>query len=744
MNSNKETENNNKNDDFLLKPENFKMELINFKDEVLKDLKNLNKSISEKNKKDKEELSEKLNDFYKKYDNFEIKLSELSKLIVKDRLDSKQIQDLLTFREKGGNIMTTNRVKIGIIEKETNDSIAKINKILGDTVIYPGLIGPKCKFECFHQMIDYILSQITLINDFKNRTQIEFSDYKQSIDKNLKAFKVKVDVLNNSLSQFTLVNIQESESKLMENINKIKNEIKNLKNEFINLNELYKTDKEFYDEGIKIAKIDLDNLKKENNDNKNINIENKNEISSLSEKFKQFNSLQISFSKSLEEEKEKIEKKIEKLYEQNNELNNNTNKIMLKLRKQNTNFDVFKKINYKLEESSSDDFDDNSKEDYNTIKNEKEIIKKDNQEKKNVNDEINSNDIELLSKNKKISKNINENVNINENNENINENNESINENDENINENLNEMLSQKELNNKFVHDIIRTRNFFTLNNVNYSKTKNLKYNNNFKNKEGKLYKKNKLKDKSSNNIIRIQKMLGIDLEDINAQLSSGKNSPRPKSNIRHFYNNDENNNYKYNSVKSFKPYIVDNNSNILYEQSPTENKYVINPTKNNEVFYTIAGDDTINRNNNMFENLLTKNKFSIMNTTRKFSNLNKNIMDNLYASSNSHKSDKHILKAFKLSKFPPPLNIAYNNNLLKSNTNNKNKESIFLSETNINKKLVSVNSELIKERQIDEIAKSMERTKRNRREKEKIFSSYQKDKQKHKIILGGSKLKKK
>ena len=49
-----------------------------------------------------------------------------------------------------------NKIQLtGNLEKDLNDNIFRHDNILKDTVIYPGIIGPMCKFKNFHQLIDY-------------------------------------------------------------------------------------------------------------------------------------------------------------------------------------------------------------------------------------------------------------------------------------------------------------------------------------------------------------------------------------------------------------------------------------------------------------------------------------------------------------------------------------------------------------------------------------------------------------
>ena len=158
--------NKNENKPYLIgsNPESIKMDIIMFKEEVLIELKQLNNSLAEKYRKISQEIKDKLELFEKKLNEFNIKLSDLSSKIINDIKAQEKLSELLIFKDKAQDIMTSNKVKITMFGEETRDSIDRIDSLLKESIIYPGIIGSKCKFKCFHEYIDYTLLQIAIIH----------------------------------------------------------------------------------------------------------------------------------------------------------------------------------------------------------------------------------------------------------------------------------------------------------------------------------------------------------------------------------------------------------------------------------------------------------------------------------------------------------------------------------------------------------------------------------------------------
>ncbi len=69
--------------------------------------------------------------------------------------------------------------KFNELEKKTNDEINRINDILTESVIYPSLIGKTARFKIFHEFIEFVVNEITLLINFKDKNNLDFSPYKK-------------------------------------------------------------------------------------------------------------------------------------------------------------------------------------------------------------------------------------------------------------------------------------------------------------------------------------------------------------------------------------------------------------------------------------------------------------------------------------------------------------------------------------------------------------------------------------
>ena len=83
------------------------------------------------------------------------------------------------------------------LKKKINANIEGINDVLLNSVIYPAVIGKKAKFQTFHEFIDYIIQEISQLNTFKNKSQMDsMSAFKKKIDGVLEAFKIQINNFN--------------------------------------------------------------------------------------------------------------------------------------------------------------------------------------------------------------------------------------------------------------------------------------------------------------------------------------------------------------------------------------------------------------------------------------------------------------------------------------------------------------------------------------------------------------------
>ena len=61
------------------------------------------------------------------------------------------------------------RIKLNRLKNDMDANVTRIEKILNDSMIYPRVIGKNNKYKTFHDLIDYILSEISLNSMFRKK-----------------------------------------------------------------------------------------------------------------------------------------------------------------------------------------------------------------------------------------------------------------------------------------------------------------------------------------------------------------------------------------------------------------------------------------------------------------------------------------------------------------------------------------------------------------------------------------------
>ena len=192
--------------------QSIKMEVLQFKDEVLKQLKLLKKSISEKYESNAILISEKLKTYDSKFILINEKITELSGKINTDNNIKTDITSLLEFKNKFRDNLLTMDIKMNNIDKELRNNVSRIDNILSDSIIYPGIIGKSCKFKTFHHMLDHILSQISQTITYREKNTLDLNTYKkklESIVQNLQSQKDGIIEQNNDLLNKKMKEIEE-------------------------------------------------------------------------------------------------------------------------------------------------------------------------------------------------------------------------------------------------------------------------------------------------------------------------------------------------------------------------------------------------------------------------------------------------------------------------------------------------------------------------------------------------------
>ena len=276
--------NENKNEEIIpgLSSKSLKMDLLRFKDDILKDMRNIELRLNKKYFSTEESLKNKINNFELKIGSFEQKILELSNLITVDNSIKEKVELLEQFKEETKDNIFKRRAKYNELEKTINDELGRINNILIDSVIYPGIIGPSAKFKNFHSLIDYLLTEINQLTLIKDRNGLDITPFKKKIEQTIDSFRIQINNLGSK--EYVINAINENEKNLknlielyddrlktikIENVNNnfnINKKIDELKNQmeiiynFKNKLELKENEKNIYNNEIKSIKKDINNI----------------------------------------------------------------------------------------------------------------------------------------------------------------------------------------------------------------------------------------------------------------------------------------------------------------------------------------------------------------------------------------------------------------------------------------------------------------------------------------------------
>lgn len=239
-----------------------KAELIYFKEDVLKDIKSIISKLTIKNDLKNKEILEHISNMDSKLEMLFNKVLLLSNSTSSEKSNSKKIESLEEFRSKAQNSLFIYDSKFKLQSKLINDISYKIDSFINENIYYQGIIGPtpNCKYSNFHQFIDYLIANISQLNNFKDKTiNLDYKGYKTKIDNKIEMLKIEMESNLKSNNNFTVKAVEECEERIknllkiydgklmqirVENTKNISNFIKNFENM---INESKNIKKDIYD-----------------------------------------------------------------------------------------------------------------------------------------------------------------------------------------------------------------------------------------------------------------------------------------------------------------------------------------------------------------------------------------------------------------------------------------------------------------------------------------------------------------
>ena len=313
-----------------LKPETMKRDILYFKEEVLQEIKNTEKNLIQKNKEANDFLKDKTSLFEIKYNLLKDSINTLSTKLADEMKNEEKLNDLCQSKERLLKETTSNKIKINLLEKETRDSINRINELLKQSILYPGIVGRGAKFNTFHSLIDFFLKESNDNNNFRHKNIMDLSSFKMKIDKSINtlAFKIESNLVNNNT--YTDIKVKEVQDKFEDALRRYKKNLDDLRIENSDyVIQLVKDTKDIRNETQIIKNMRNEIFFKIDEEVKNMKIENEKII-------EKFNLYKEDVDK-LKNDINRIEKKIEELMIEKIGL------LFDEIKKVNQDFDKYKK-----------------------------------------------------------------------------------------------------------------------------------------------------------------------------------------------------------------------------------------------------------------------------------------------------------------------------------------------------------------------------------------------------------------
>jgi hypothetical protein len=184
-----------------IEDKNIKNELLYFKEDVLKDVRFELEKVTSRLDNRKDSFSEKIISFESKLTSMTEKITNLSNSIFEDKSLKEKVLKLCDFQQNTNDTLILHDSKLKTLSKNLLDSINRIDLFLNNNILYTDVIGPtpNCKFNNFHDFIDYVLKNITQLNKLKESIiALDIKNFKTKIDGKIESLR---NLFTNSCSE---------------------------------------------------------------------------------------------------------------------------------------------------------------------------------------------------------------------------------------------------------------------------------------------------------------------------------------------------------------------------------------------------------------------------------------------------------------------------------------------------------------------------------------------------------------
>ena len=205
---------------------NKKDELLYFKNDILKELKNSITDLNNIYNKKIFEIEKQLEEVYIKSETSYKKISNITEGITNHKAYQQRFSQIEKFQSKLRDSTMNTEFKLKNLENLLQETITKYDKIILDSILYPGVIGKKNEFQTFHDLIDFLLINLKKLLNAKEKENLETKKTKDRIDANLELFKEQIDGCLNRVENFNQEIINYNLDDMFKDIKDLKNKAK--------------------------------------------------------------------------------------------------------------------------------------------------------------------------------------------------------------------------------------------------------------------------------------------------------------------------------------------------------------------------------------------------------------------------------------------------------------------------------------------------------------------------------------
>ena len=327
-----------------------KNELIYFKEEILKDLRVELSKFTTKIDNQRDSFNESVSALELKFRAISDKFILLSNSISEDKALKEKIKELKAFQNQTKDTLSFHDSKFKYQSKMIIDAMNRIDHFINDNILYNDVIGPtpNCKFQNFHNFIDYIISNITQLNNFKEKSSsMDFKSYKSKIETSFETLRTQIFNGSKGNNNYAKKLVEEEDEKINgmfnlydEKINGLRMEnskyIANIKMNFENMQKEWE----------KITSMKNEIYEKIEDQRNELNKMNKYFEIKLEENNMVYSEQNENLSKSIEE----IYNQIKRMKNQIQEINTNSTNILLKENKGKIKFETNEESKEKIKE----------------------------------------------------------------------------------------------------------------------------------------------------------------------------------------------------------------------------------------------------------------------------------------------------------------------------------------------------------------------------------------------------------